>query len=175
MKKLVTTYSILLLALLSSGCAILDGKSDKVEEWLIVHSAPEAQLTINATVIMSLASGNILAFTDNPERNLAYITGEEFTLRWTNKVSFNADPPNALLTWVEDGALNEAIVVITDASSDGNTITYSIEGMGMPDSQISLNMVSMYIFKERAINSPQEPQILKFSDKGCPTNCPKDN
>ena len=175
MKKLITTLSILLLCLLSSGCVLLDGKSDKVEEWLFVHTAPGAQITNNATVIMSLASGNIFAFTDNQERNLAYITGEELTLMWadTEHDSFNVDPPNALLTWVEDGVINKAIVVITDASSDGNTITYSIQGMGMPEGQISLNMVSIYIFEDRASNSNSDVQIMSSKAKGCPTNCTK--
>ena len=161
--------------MLSSGCVILDSKSDNVEEWLFVHTAPQAQLTNSATVEMPLASGNIFAFTDNSERNLTNITGEEFTLMWsdTYQDGFNIDPPSALLTWVEDGALNEARVVITDASSDGNIITYSIEGLGIPDSQISLNMVSIYIFEERTSIIISEPEIMSSKARGCPTNCTK--
>ncbi len=39
--------------------------------------------------------------------------------------SFKTDPPNAVLTWVEGEDVKEAELVITGASIDGNSITYT--------------------------------------------------
>lgn len=176
MKRLVTRFSILLMVFLSSSCKTLDGYPESAEEWLFVHTADEAQIPNTTTIVMSLAWGDIFAFKYTRNRNLDYITGAKFASMWadTDHDSFKITPPNALLTWVDDGNLKEAEVVITDASSDENTITYTIQAMGLPFSQVPLTMVSIYIFEARASYNGSEPDSEPeiMSSKGCPTNCP---
>jgi hypothetical protein len=126
MKRLITTFNIFLLAALSSSFAFAEGHSQPKEEWLFVHTAEEAQVTNNTTIVMPVTR-DVFAFTDRPYRKHAYITGEQFASAWAKagSNSFKTDPPNAVLTWVEGEDVKEAEVVIKDASIDGNSITYT--------------------------------------------------
>jgi hypothetical protein len=126
MKRLITTFNIFLLAALSSSFAFAEGHSQPKEEWLFVHTAEEAQVINNTTIVMPITR-HIFAFTDRPYRQHAYMTGEQFTSLWADSGSnsFKADPPNAVLTWVEGEVVKEAEVVITGASFEGNSITFT--------------------------------------------------
>jgi hypothetical protein len=96
------------------------------EEWLFVHTADEAQVTNNTTIVMPVTR-DIFAFTDRPYRKHAYMTGESFASLWADSGSdsFSNDPANAVLTWVEGEDVKEAEVVITGVSIDGKSITYT--------------------------------------------------
>jgi hypothetical protein len=124
MKRLITTFNILLLAALSSSFAFAEDKP--AEEWLFVHTAEEAQV-INTTTIVIPATRDIFAFTDRPYRKHGYMTGEQFASLWADSGSdsFKTDPPNAVLTWVDGEDVKEAELVITGASFDGDSITYT--------------------------------------------------
>ncbi len=124
MKQLITTFNILLLAALTSSFAFAEDKP--AEEWLFVHTAQEAQV-INTTTIVIPVTRDIFAFTDRPYRKHGYMTGEQFASLWADSGSnsFKADPPNAVLTWVDGEDVKEAELVITGASFDGNSITYT--------------------------------------------------
>jgi hypothetical protein len=126
MKRLITTFNILLLAALSSSFAFAEGHSQPKEEWLFVHTADEAQV-INTTTIVIPVTRDIFAFTDRPYRKHGYMTGEQFASLWADSGSdsFKADPPNAVLTWVDGEDVKEAELVITGASFDGDSITYT--------------------------------------------------
>jgi hypothetical protein len=76
MKRLITTFNILLLAALSSSFAFAEDKPAQ-EEWLFVHTAEEAQVTNNTTIVMPVTR-DVFAFTDRPYRKHAYMTGEQF-------------------------------------------------------------------------------------------------
>ena len=61
---------------------------------------------------------DIFAFTDRPNREHKYISGDEFASYWNDyddENSFKLDPPNAVLTWVDADGVSEVEVVITDA------------------------------------------------------------
>jgi hypothetical protein len=124
MKRLITTFNILLLAALTSSFAFAEDKP--AEEWLFVHTAEEAQV-INTTTIVIPVTRDVFAFTDRPYRKHAYMTGEQFASMWADSGSdsFKADPPNAVLTWVDGEGVKEAELVITGASFDGDSITYT--------------------------------------------------
>ena len=66
---------------------------------------------------------DIFAFTDRPNREHKYISGDEFASYWNDyddENSFKLDPPNAVLTWVDADGVEEVEVVITDADFDGH-------------------------------------------------------
>jgi hypothetical protein len=73
-------------------------------------------------------TNDIFAFTDRPYRKHIYMNGKKFASLWseTSENSFKTDPPNAVLTWMDGDETKEVEVVITGASSDGDTITYTI-------------------------------------------------
>ena len=95
MKSITSKISIIILSLMVSTLTF-------AEEWLFVHTAEEAQVINNTTIVMPVTR-DIFAFTDRPYRKHDYMTGEQFASLWADSGSdsFKADPPNAVLTWVE--------------------------------------------------------------------------
>jgi hypothetical protein len=124
MKSITSKISIIILSLMA--CTFTFAEDKPAEEWLFVHTADEAQVTNNTTIVMPVTR-DIFAFTDRPYRKHAYMTGEQFASMWAEagSDSFKTDPPNAVLTWVDGEDVKEAEVVITGASIDGDSITYT--------------------------------------------------
>jgi len=147
MKKL--TY--LFLALLVLACTTDDNNNaDNIntleKEWLYTHTALEATATSSNTIVMPFTA-DIFAFTDRPNREHKYISGDEFASYWNDyddENSFKLDPPNAVLTWVDADGVSEVEVVITDANFDGNNVIYTIENSTITANQ-SFEDVSLFV------------------------------
>ncbi|MDG1791204.1 MAG: BspA family leucine-rich repeat surface protein [Flavobacteriaceae bacterium] len=147
MKKL--TY--LFLALLMLSCTTDDNNNvDNIntleKEWLYTHTALEATATSSTTIVMPFTE-DIFAFTDRPNREYKYISGDEFASYWNDyddENSFKLDPPNAVLTWVDADGVSEVEVVITDANFDGNNVIYTIENTTITANQ-SFEDVSLFV------------------------------
>jgi hypothetical protein len=126
----------LFLALLIVACSTDDNNNiddnnnvdDTQAEWLYVHTAIEANATNSTTLVMPVTN-DIFAFTDRPDREHKYISAYEFVSYWSEDAtnSFQFDPPNAVFTSVNDDGVAEVEVVIIDASTDGDNITYTIQ------------------------------------------------
>jgi hypothetical protein len=120
----------LFLTVLIVACSSDDNNNvdDTQAEWLYVHTAIEANATNSKTLVMPVTN-DIFAFTDRPDREHKYISAEEFVSYWSEDAtnSFQFDPPNAVLTSVNGDATAELEVVIIDASTDGDNITYTIQ------------------------------------------------
>ena len=71
-----------------------------------------------------------LYFSDRPHREVGHIKTEDFVGIWDKgENSFAADPPNAVLAFLEsgDGEPEDAVVVITDPQLGDGSISYAIE------------------------------------------------
>ena len=147
MKKL----SYLFLALLILACTTddnnnVDNSNTLEKEWLYTHTALEATATSSTTIVMPFTE-DIFAFTDRPNREHKYISGDEFASYWNDyddENSFKLDPPNAVLTWVDADGVSEVEVVITDANFDGNNVIYTIENTSITANQ-SFEDVSLFV------------------------------
>ena len=147
MKKL----SYLFLALLIFACTTddnnnVDNSNTLEKEWLYTHTALEATATSSTTIVMPFTE-DIFAFTDRPNREFKYISGDEFASYWNDdddENSFKLDPPNAVLTWVDADGVSEVEVVITDANFDGNNVIYTIENTTITSNQ-SFEEVSLFV------------------------------
>jgi len=147
MKKI--TY--LFLALLMLSCTTddnnnVDNSNTLEKEWLYTHTALEATATSSTTIVMPFTA-DIFAFTDRPNREFKYISGDEFASYWNDyddENSFKLDPPNAVLTWVDADGVSEVEVVITDANFDGNNVIYTIENTTITANQ-SFEDVSLFV------------------------------
>ena len=146
-------HTYLFLALLIFACTTddnnnLDNSNTLEKEWLYTHTALEATATSSTTIVMPFTE-DIFAFTDRPNREHKYISGDEFASYWNDyddENSFKLDPPNAVLTWVDADGVSEVEVVITDANFDGNNVIYTIENTTITANQ-SFEDVSLYEFK----------------------------
>ena len=141
----------LFLALLIVACSTddnnnYDNSNDLQKEWLYTHTAIEATATSSTTLVIPFTE-DIFAFTDRPNREFKYISGDEFASYWNDyddENSFKLDPPNAVLTWLDADGGEEVEVVITDADFDGTNVIYTIENTTITANQ-SFEDVSLFV------------------------------
>ena len=119
----------LVMAMATQGVAAEDAA--KPAEWLFVHTAQTAEMTSATTLIMPVTR-DIFAFTDRPNRMHGYMNAHEFVSLWDEGEgdTFKADPPNAVLTWVDgDGEMKEAELLILSAETvrHGREIAYEVK------------------------------------------------
>ena len=136
MKNILTVATALVTGLFFSSLAIAE--EAKPAEWLFVHTAQSAEMTSATTLVMP-ATRDIFAFTDRPNRQHGYLNAHEFVSLWDfgEGDTFKADPPNAVLTWVDGDEMKEAELLILSAEtvSHGREIAYEVKleaGSDMP-------------------------------------------
>jgi hypothetical protein len=103
--------------------------STKLLEEMFVHTA-RTVTSDQQTLTLHGLSPSTLYFSDRPERVVGHMTTEQFVAMWaTGPNSFQEDPPNAVLSYVETGSdvPNDAVVVLRDPVAGDDSITYSIE------------------------------------------------
>ena len=147
MRKLIYLFlGLLIFACTTDDNNNDDNSNDLQKEWLYTHTALEATATSSTTIVIPFTE-DIFAFTDRPNREHKYISGDEFASYWNDyddENSFKLDPPNAVLTWVDGDAVEEVEVVITDANFDGTNVIYTIENTTITANQ-SFEDVSLFV------------------------------
>ena len=128
MKTILTVATALVTGLFFSSSAIAEDA--KPAEWLFVHTAQSAEMTSATTLVMP-ATRDIFAFTDRPNRMHGYLNAHEFVSLWDEGEgdTFKADPPNAVLTWVDGDEMKEAefSIVSAETVSHGREIAYEVK------------------------------------------------
>ena len=122
-----TTAHINAFRLLPESVALAEDPS--APDWLFVQTAATAELVSTTTLVVPFQQ-DVFAFTDRPYRQHAYLNATQFVSLWTGagSDSFQADPPNAVLTWADGGVVKEAQVELLDAklSINGTHIAYTV-------------------------------------------------
>ena len=136
MKTILTAATALITGLFFSSSAIAEdakpvvAEDAKPVEWLFVHTAETAEMTSPTTLVMP-ATRDIFAFTDRPNRMHGYMNAHEFVSLWDEGEgdTFKADPPNAVLTWVDGDEMKEAELLIISAETvgHGREISYEVK------------------------------------------------
>ncbi len=128
MKMMITVAIALITGLFFSSSAIAE--EAKPAEWLFIHTAETAEMTSATTLVMP-ATRDIFAFTDRPNRMHGYMNAHEYVSLWDEGEgdTFKADPPNAVLTWVDGDEMKEAELLILSAEtvSHGREIAYEVK------------------------------------------------
>ena len=128
MKTILTVATALVTGLFFSSSAIAEDV--KPAEWLFVHTAQSAEMTSATTLVMPVTR-DIFAFTDRPNRMHGYMNAHEFVSLWDEGEgdTFKADPPNAVLTWVDGDEMKEAELLILSAETvrHGREIAYEVK------------------------------------------------
>jgi hypothetical protein len=84
--------------------------------------AGQNRLTLNGV------SPVTMFFSDRPERIAGNMKTEAFVPFWSEgSDSFLADPPNADLSIIEDGALKQVVVVLRDPVLEGDSLHYTVQ------------------------------------------------
>ncbi len=121
-----TVQSIFFIALFSLACVSANA-AEGDSQWLFVQTA--AEFTSDGDTLTIPYEREVFAFTDRPNRQHAYLNAMELTSLWnTGENNFGENPPNAVLTWVSDGEVQEAEIVLVAAKVGnlGRSMTYTI-------------------------------------------------
>lgn len=98
-------------------------------EAMFVQTA-KAVTSDGATVTLQDVTPSTLYFSDRPDRVVGHLTTADFVDLWgEGDNSFAADPPNAVLAFVEDGAdtPTDIVVVISAPTLADGALTYEID------------------------------------------------
>ena len=138
---LKTLITVSLLLTLSAAIA-----KDDQTSWLFVQTA--ADFTSDGDTLTIPYEREIFAFTDRPNRQHAYLNAMELTSIWSSgENNFGENPPNAVLTWVEDGEIREAEIMLTAAQvgDQGRSITYQFQFEAGHEVPASAQQASLFI------------------------------
>jgi len=98
-------------------------------EALFVQSA-HGLTTSNGSVTFHGLAHQTLFFADRPQRVVGHLTSRKFVDQWgEGEDSFADDPPNAVVSFLEDGDTvpEEVTMTISDPHLDGDTLTYTVD------------------------------------------------
>ena len=98
-------------------------------EALFVQSAHGLTTSKGSVTLHGLAHATIF-FSDRPQRVVGHLSSRKFVDQWgEGEDSFADDPPNAVLSFLEDGDTvpEEVTMTISDPHLDGDTLTYTVD------------------------------------------------
>ena len=98
-------------------------------EALFVQSAHGLTSSNGSVTFYGLAHATLF-FADRPQRVVGHLTSRKFVDQWDEgEDSFAEDPPNAVVSFLEDGDTvpEEVTLTIRDPRLDGDTLTYKVD------------------------------------------------
>ena len=98
-------------------------------EAMFVQSASGLTSSDGSMMFHGLAHSTLF-FADRPERVVGHLHSRKFVEQWgEGENSFADDPPNAVVSFLEDGDTvpEEVTVALRDPQLDGDTLTYKVE------------------------------------------------
>ena len=101
----------------------------ETEESMFVQTAQGIDRT-DGTLTLRGVTPSTLYFSDRPERVVGHMTTADFVDLWAiGDNSFEADPPNAVLAFLEPGGdvPDDAVIVIKEPQLTDGELSYSIE------------------------------------------------
>jgi hypothetical protein len=101
----------------------------ETEESMFVQTAQGIE-SDGETVTLRGITPSTLYFSDRPQRVVGHMTTADFVDLWSiGDNSFESDPPNAVLSFLEPGAdvPDDVVVVLKEPNLGGGELTYSIE------------------------------------------------
>jgi hypothetical protein len=101
---------------------------DQIEA-LFVQSARGLTTSDGSVTLQGLAHSTLF-FSDRPQRVVGHLSSRKFVSQWDEgEDSFAEDPPNAVVSFLEDGDTvpEEVTMIISDPNLDGDSLTYKVE------------------------------------------------
>ena len=101
----------------------------QAEQSMFVQTA-QAATTDGNTLMLQGVTPSTLYFSDRPQRIVGHMATADFVDLWDEgENSFEEDPPNAVLAFLEPGGNvpEDAVIVIREPRLDGGQLSYSIE------------------------------------------------
>lgn len=116
----------------------------KMADFLFVQNAKGITYA-NDTLTLKGVSPATLMFSDRPERIAGHMKTTRFVPFWAEgSDSFLKDPPNATLSFLEDNALEDVVLVLRDPMLTGEDLSYEVTVLeGKPPA--SAGLASLFI------------------------------
>jgi hypothetical protein len=98
-------------------------------EAMFVQIAPEASVE-DGVLTLHYVGAATLYFSDRPQRVVGHVKSSQFVDMWTEgDNSFEQDPPNAVLAFLEPGddMPDDVVVVIKEPRVEGTSLKYDID------------------------------------------------
>jgi hypothetical protein len=105
-----------------------ESRIDQIEA-LFVQSAHGLSSNTSTVTLHGLAPSTLF-FSDRPQRVVGHMTSKKFVSEWGDgENSFAEDPPNAVVSFLEDGNAvpEEVTLTLRDPRLVNDTLTYNIE------------------------------------------------
>jgi hypothetical protein len=116
-----------LLVCSSPQAAEKDKTGKKTVDFLFVQNAESVTLK-DGVLTLKGVSPDTLYFSDRPNRIAGRITVADFVKQWSKgKDSFKSNPPNAVLTVLENPTPKDIVVILKDPRIEGDDLVYSVE------------------------------------------------
>ncbi|UYP67356.1 hypothetical protein OIU14_12820 [Thalassobacter stenotrophicus] len=123
MKKLIA-FTCVITAILLAGAAETENAPPT---WLFVQTANN-MASANDTITLPFER-EVFAFTDRPYRAHGHLGAHDFAALWNSgENDFKENPPNAVLTWVDNKGIQAVEIQLLNASLDDNahSISYNV-------------------------------------------------
>ena len=165
-KTLAGILAVSIAALLFAGCGGGE-KSDTTtkESWLFSLQSGGTTGFDQSSSVLSVPVGNLVGFTDRPNRDIRDLTPTAFAVMWTGKSddSFSADPPNASLTYWDSDANNAiahtVIVEITgNVTNTGNVLSMTLRILSPSGAVLPTKMYRASLFIDGSKRIQQQIQ-----------------
>jgi len=101
----------------------------EADESMFVQTA-QGVTSDNGTITLQVVTPSTLYFSDRPQRVVGHLSTSDFVDLWgEGENSFETDPPNAVLAFLEPGDTTpeDAVIVIKEPLLEHGDLTYSIE------------------------------------------------
>jgi len=101
----------------------------EADESMFVQTA-QGVTSDNGTITLQGVTPSTLYFSDRPQRVVGHLSTSDFVDLWgEGENSFETDPPNAVLAFLEPGDTTpeDAVIVIKEPLLEQGDLTYSIE------------------------------------------------
>ncbi len=127
--KCLVAASVFAVVLICSSpqAAEKGGNGKKTVDFLFVQNAESVTLK-DGVLTLEGVSPDTLYFSDRPNRLAGRITVADFVKQWSKASdSFQSNPPNAVLTVLENPTPKDIVVVLENPRIEGGNLAYNVE------------------------------------------------
>jgi hypothetical protein len=102
-------------------------EAPKIADFLFVQNAKGIVYADGKLTLKGVSPATVM-FADRPERIATHMATAKFVPFWSEgKDSFLKDPPNAALSFLEDGEMEDAVVVLRDPVLAGDDLSFQVK------------------------------------------------
>jgi hypothetical protein len=118
-----------LVAAMLPGVALAqDDATDTAEDVSLLYVVSSNTGSVDGTTLTLNAVPSVIWFTDRPARGAGHIAPSELVELWAEgEDSFADDPPNAVVSLLDEDTVADAVIELTDITAEGDNLAFTYE------------------------------------------------